>query len=191
METDHIVPKAEGGTDDIDNAIAVCFECHAEIHSYNDRHPRGRKFRPEELRLHKDQWLAICRDKPEALTTGSRDIDVGPLQALVDELEYNRVVAENAKSAIFGSPFRDEQIGRAIRAGAIASLKESIRDPLLQVYVSMRDVNQVILANQFDTMSRGLRSQHVKDAMVSMTRQIGTVRENLVSFLASDERKGA
>jgi hypothetical protein len=31
----------------------VCFECHPEIHSYNDKHPRGRKFLPEELQLHK------------------------------------------------------------------------------------------------------------------------------------------
>ncbi len=61
METDHIVPRADNGPDDIDNAIAVCFECHAEIHLYNDRHPRGREFRPEELRRHRDQWLEVCR----------------------------------------------------------------------------------------------------------------------------------
>ncbi len=64
METDHILPKAEGGTSDIDNAIAVCFECHAEIHSYNPKHPRGRKFRTEELRKHKEQWLELCKTRP-------------------------------------------------------------------------------------------------------------------------------
>ena len=32
METDHILPQSEGGTDDVENAIPVCFECHAEIH---------------------------------------------------------------------------------------------------------------------------------------------------------------
>ena len=30
MEIDHIVQSAEGGSDAIDNGIAVCFECHAE-----------------------------------------------------------------------------------------------------------------------------------------------------------------
>lgn len=44
METDHIIPTEDGGDDSIENAIPVCFECHAEIHSYNDSHPRGRKF---------------------------------------------------------------------------------------------------------------------------------------------------
>ena len=47
IETDHIEPKEQGGDDSIENAIPVCFECHAEIHSYNDKHPRGRKFLPE------------------------------------------------------------------------------------------------------------------------------------------------
>jgi hypothetical protein len=53
IETDHIVPAEDDGGDGIENAIPVCFECHPEIHSYNDKHPRGRKFLPEELQLHK------------------------------------------------------------------------------------------------------------------------------------------
>ncbi len=63
METDHIVPASEGGSNTIDNAIPVCFECHAEIHSYNDKHPRGRKFLANELRVHKEQWLEILRNE--------------------------------------------------------------------------------------------------------------------------------
>src|SRR2546427_7250793 len=86
IETDHMDPD---GGDGIENAIAVCFECHAEIHSYNVQHPRGRKFRPEELKLHKEQWLRICKDNPAALLHPSRAGDVGPLQALIDELEFN------------------------------------------------------------------------------------------------------
>jgi hypothetical protein len=54
IETDHIEQAAEGDSDKIENAIPVCFECHAEIHSYNDKHPRGRKFTPDELRHHKE-----------------------------------------------------------------------------------------------------------------------------------------
>jgi hypothetical protein len=93
METDHIIPKEDGGSDDIDNAIPVCFECHAEIHSYNDKHPRGRKFSPEELRRHKEQWLTICKERQEVLVSASRAADVGPLQALIDELELNAKIA--------------------------------------------------------------------------------------------------
>jgi hypothetical protein len=39
IELDHIDPQADGGSDDIDNAIPVCFDRHAEIHSYNEKHP--------------------------------------------------------------------------------------------------------------------------------------------------------
>src|SRR5216684_5884754 len=92
IETDHMTQAADGGSDSIDNAIPVCFECHAEIHSYNDEHPRGRKFRPDELRQHRDQWLKLCVEKPEAMLSAAWDRDVGPLQALMDELDFNKVV---------------------------------------------------------------------------------------------------
>src|SRR5262249_22800711 len=90
-ETDPIPPAAEGGDDNISNAIPVCFDCHAEIHSYNDKHPRGRKFTSGELARHKEQWLKLCSEQPAAALLQPRDSDseVGPLQALVDEIEYN------------------------------------------------------------------------------------------------------
>lgn len=33
-----------------ENVLPVCFDCHAEISHYNEAHPRGRKYQPEELR---------------------------------------------------------------------------------------------------------------------------------------------
>jgi 5-methylcytosine-specific restriction endonuclease McrA len=65
MEIDHIVQRADGGGNEIENAIAVCFDCHAEIHHYNNKHPKGRKFTPEEIKGHKTRWLEICENKPE------------------------------------------------------------------------------------------------------------------------------
>ncbi|MFL5327559.1 MAG: HNH endonuclease [Gemmataceae bacterium] len=41
MELDHMLPKEQGGDNTIENAIALCFECHAEVHAYNDKHPRA------------------------------------------------------------------------------------------------------------------------------------------------------
>ena len=97
MELDHIDPKKEGGSDTIDNAIPVCFECHAEIHAYNDNHPRGRKYRPEELKKHKEQWLELCKSSAAFLASVPPRADVGPFQALIDELEFNRAVATSAQ----------------------------------------------------------------------------------------------
>ncbi|MBI1993515.1 MAG: HNH endonuclease, partial [Deltaproteobacteria bacterium] len=96
MELDHIDPKGENGPDTIDNAMPVCFECHAEIHAYNDKHPRGRKYRPEELKKHKEQWLELCKSSAAFLASIPPRTDVGPFQALMDELEFNRAVAATA-----------------------------------------------------------------------------------------------
>lgn len=38
METDHIIPDGQGGSNTIDNAIPLCFECHAKVHLYNDKY---------------------------------------------------------------------------------------------------------------------------------------------------------
>ena len=86
MELDHIVPSSEQGTDDIENAIPVCFECHAEIHLYNDKHPRGRKYHADELRQHKEQWLSICKELPQSLIDSRGPADVGPLQSLIEPI---------------------------------------------------------------------------------------------------------
>lgn len=52
IEISHIDP--EGGND-IDNAIPLCFDCHARIGRYNEKHPRGTKYRPKELKKLREQ----------------------------------------------------------------------------------------------------------------------------------------
>jgi hypothetical protein len=59
-ETDHIIPKVESNDKDIGNAMPLYFDCHAKAHFYNDNHPRGRKYTPEELKLHKERWIGFC-----------------------------------------------------------------------------------------------------------------------------------
>ena len=56
MEVHHIVARSEGGTDAYDNAIPLCFDCHAEVRQYDSKHPKGIKFTAKELRLHRDNW---------------------------------------------------------------------------------------------------------------------------------------
>jgi len=52
IETHHIDPK---GKADQDNCLPVCFVCHAALEHYSDAHPRGRKFRIEELKQRREQ----------------------------------------------------------------------------------------------------------------------------------------
>ncbi len=133
MELDHIVPRAEGGSDEIDNAIPVCFECHAEIHLYNPQHPRGRKYRPEELRAHRDQWLKLCETSAQFLASIPPTTDVGPVQALIDELEFNRaVVKEYERSGQLGSPMEAVQFDRCLTEGAISLMEEGAKTAIYQ-----------------------------------------------------------
>lgn len=43
------------GPKTIENAIPLCFDCHAKIGHYNLEHPRGNKYKPEELISRRDQ----------------------------------------------------------------------------------------------------------------------------------------
>lgn len=62
IEAAHIDDEAAGGSNDEDNGIPLCFDCHQEIGSYNVKHPRGNKIRPEELRARRDRVYALVHD---------------------------------------------------------------------------------------------------------------------------------
>ena len=51
IEIHHIVPIKEGGTNDFDNLIPLCFDCHANVAHYNSAHPKGRKYEINELKI--------------------------------------------------------------------------------------------------------------------------------------------
>ncbi len=189
METDHIVPKQEGGGDDIDNAIPLCFECHAEIHSYNDKHPRGRKFLPEELRHHKGQWLKICEERPDVLASASRVADVGPLQALIDELELNAKIAARADLKEQGAKFHEEQLLRAIHVGSIAIIRDELREAVLDAYVAMGAANQMVDAawkhpKGSNSWAEGVNeaTRRIKEAQPNIAK----AKDELLKFLAAE-----
>jgi len=59
IEVHHIIPTEQGGKDTVENAIALCFNCHADAGHYHAKHPKGIKLSPAELREHKKKWFAI------------------------------------------------------------------------------------------------------------------------------------
>jgi hypothetical protein len=183
IETDHIVPASEKGGDEIENALPVCFECHAEIHTYNSQHPRGRKFTPEELREHKRQWIQTCRDHPELFVAASRTAGVGPLQALIDELEFNKVVSEYP-----GARFADEQFRRATAKGNIAILAPDLRHQILHAYAAMAKANQRMLleASQNDVIG-SVATHEVLMAIDNATPKISAALDRLLAFLGSEQ----
>ncbi len=62
IEVHHITPKAQGGDDSIENAIALCFDHHSDAGHYFAGHPKGSKLSPEELKKHKQYWFTLVRE---------------------------------------------------------------------------------------------------------------------------------
>jgi hypothetical protein len=189
IETDHIVPAAEEGENTIENAIALCFECHADIHSYNDKHPRGRKFHADELRRHKEQWLEICRTRPEIFLEANRNSDVGPLQALIDELDFNLVVSRYSSTEEQGCLFLDEQFRRATEEGRIAILNEELKQSILEAYVAMSRANQLVSSAMRLPRDSNSWAEGVKAASAGVFKakpKIESARQELLQFLSSE-----
>jgi len=137
METAHIEPD----NDDIENAIPVCFECHAEIGLYNPRHPKGRRFSANELRKHRKQWLDICENKPEILLDPIRAPNPGSLERLLNELEFNERVAQELDANKLGCLFETGQFERALADGTLTWLDDRVVQQIQAAYIRMKSAN--------------------------------------------------
>jgi hypothetical protein len=61
IEAAHIIDEAAGGSNDEQNGIPLCFDCHQEIGAYRDSHPKGNKFSPDELRSRRDAVYELVK----------------------------------------------------------------------------------------------------------------------------------
>lgn len=159
MEIHHIDQDAHGGGNARENAMPLCFDCHAEVNHYNDEHPKGRKFSSDELRGHRDQWLLICEQHPAVFVAAVGRAQAGPLEALLDELEFNVSVARKLEPTELGCLFLDAQFKRATECGAITLLDSSTKQAVLDAYVAMRRSNfylEVAHANDAEERGRAL-----------------------------------
>jgi len=188
IELHHIESRGVGGDDTIANAIPVCFECHAEIQLYNDAHPRGRKFQPNELRAHKEQWLRICKKSPGFLLTPQRPHDVGPIQALVDELEFNDEIATQTNDDTIGALFLIAQFERAIHEGLFSLLSDSVRNQISAVYVTLMRANMYLQKMAIMPWGGSGSSWHdaytfAQKAIASAQKEIPLAQEALLKHL--------
>ncbi len=88
IEVHHIVPVERGGDDSANNAIALCFDCHAEVEHYNTKHPRGRRYTASELRQRRDHHLELVRSRlgpPRPIISAA--LGSTTLAAVIDQLE--------------------------------------------------------------------------------------------------------
>lgn len=82
IEAAHIIAEADGGPNDEENGIPLCYDCHTEVGHYNDHHPKGNKFRPTELKERRNHIYRL--------------VDAGVIHA--------QVVANQVRSRANGEP---------------------------------------------------------------------------------------
>ena len=187
IEIGCIVPEEEGGTNDIENAVLVCPECHAEIDGNNNKHPSDRQYTSEQLKARKEQWLRICQDKTETLLHAFVSSYVGPLQVLIDELEYNLKTAELDRSDFVECRFRGKQFSKVIERGSISILGNELKDSIIEAYVTMGSTNALIsTANSLPLELRGDWEHRALKKIDALKPQIGKAKEGLQNFLSQE-----
>jgi len=62
IEVHHIRLASAGGCNEFENAIPLCFDCHADMRSYDSKHPKGIKYTESELVRHRNSWYAKVKN---------------------------------------------------------------------------------------------------------------------------------
>lgn len=55
IEVHHVIEPKYGGTNNIDNAFPLCYDCHSLVSKYNLGHPRGNKYQVKELKARREE----------------------------------------------------------------------------------------------------------------------------------------
>jgi hypothetical protein len=110
IELHHITQAGEGGEDTLANCIPLCLDCHADMRSYDHKHPKGTKYTPAELRRHRDEWYAKVKASPGVgYTSSSREQDAATYRWIVSLLPYEGVM-DYVDYHDFGNPFKLDRL---------------------------------------------------------------------------------
>ena len=95
IEVHHIIPRSEGGSDNIDNAIPLCLDCHTDAGHYNVKHSKGTKLTKEELIKARYNWFEIVKTHQVESPIEIQD-DIHIRYILCKNLDYSReIIKEN------------------------------------------------------------------------------------------------
>lgn len=126
IELHHIVQQGEDGEDSFDNCMPLCFDCHADMRSYDHLHPKGTKYTPNELKRHRDNWYSKVSASPgSTYTDRSVELDRNTFVLILKLVSYSKLVRFIEEQAFAGafSPKVFEDLDQVVRES---------RDPALE-----------------------------------------------------------
>lgn len=62
IQIHHIVHESKGGSNDFENAIPLCLDCHADMGRTDPDHPTRKAYSASELKRHRDRWYKHVED---------------------------------------------------------------------------------------------------------------------------------
>jgi hypothetical protein len=116
VQIHHIVPKEQGGADDIDNAIALCPNCHNEVHASYASGQVTRIYSFQELRQHRKRTIEIV--------TKASDWTIGNA-AYNSDKKIIEFYAQCLDRAAFHTPFHTEL--------SFADFDQAVEDTILAI----------------------------------------------------------
>ena len=118
-------------------------------------------------------------------------IPIHRLTSLIDEIEFNIVVAEAPKkgdSDAWGCLFRTDEFNRAMKDGSVASLPSEVKQIVYEAYVVMGRTNQIVAgalnASMVGSPMASKRNEAQK-AVSDSLQKIMTAHEALTKVLSS------
>jgi len=111
IEIHHVHPKGDGGDDEFDNAIPLCFDCHADMTSYDHKHPKGTKYTEPELKRHRNDWYKKVAGSSGIVPQGEIvEADKKVYASLIEILPWNRTILFVREHNFAGFSFERKQL---------------------------------------------------------------------------------
>lgn len=93
IEIHHAHTKGDGGNDELENAIPLCFDCHADMTSYDHKHPKGTKYTDSELKRHRNDWYKKIAGNAGIASQGETiEADKKAYSILIEILPWDKTI---------------------------------------------------------------------------------------------------
>lgn len=89
IELHHIIPQVDGGENTFENCIPLCFDCHADMSSYDFNHPKGTKYSTNELNKHRENWYETRKISLISQSNKYLEVDKILYDKLIELLPWN------------------------------------------------------------------------------------------------------
>lgn len=173
IELHHIQAEADDGKSTLENCIPLCFNCHADVGHYNVRHPKGTKYRANELRIHRDEWF-----KAMAGVARLRQIPDKQAPALPDEIyegQYLQFKGYLSRQTFTGAPNYEDYRTDELETYWLLTLPETFRlscEPIESTTLERVTIPEVQVLHLILTKEQYLAHTDKLNSSVSVTGRI-------------------